>query len=742
MASGPAGHLTVVIYEPVAVAASTAITPPVATRRRTTVIRRAGRVLFKPPNQISPTWIPPNNVIRQPARFRGLRIPRGKVVTTPLTQAVAVAVTFTPPIGRPQRRLVRVRKGQTVTTFTVTVTVPGIASKRRLNAFKLIRRGTIVTTPQTQTATVTATYVPPIPRPVRRRHIIRRGATVATPPTQTATVTVSTVPSITTPRRYRGAKFVRRGAIAQVTVDTTGIVVAPYVPSIPRPARRWGIIRRGTVSQTAAATVTVVVPPYVPPITRPFFRRSRTRAGKVVATPPAQTVTVTIPVPAIARPTRRFYGIRRAATTPTPPAPLVISVAVPIPAPARVRTRLNGTMLRRRTALTQTPIPTFTITDAYVLEPGTASNNVSTPHVVAYDPAGDMTVVTYIAPDSWRPATAQVIASDYNTAADGAWQVRLNSAGTLSFAASVGGVAATTASTSIVVPNTRDGFGKWLYFYRQSSNGQCDFKYSNDPPSTAPESVTWTNIQINRAGTLGVLTAPTTSVQVGGFALGVSSPFAGKIFRTTLYHAVTPVTKIWDMNPGDWSGVGNTWVSAATGETWTINGTASVVLPTAATVTFVPFIPRPVRRWGIIRRGAITQTTIAATVVIPVPPYVAPVVRRTLRGFTRRGRVVTTPLTQTVTVTISNVPAIRRSRSRLLGFLRRSRATVTQTTIAAPVVVVIPVPGTTTVTLGLAARTVVTLDRQGTVTDTLSTTGNTKASTGSQGTVTVTLGTQ
>jgi len=215
------------------------------------------------------------------------------------------------------------------------------------------------------------------------------------------------------------------------------------------------------------------------------------------------------------------------------------------------------------------------LTDAYVLEPGTAGNNVSTPHQAGFDPAGDLVVVTYIAPDDWTPAATQCVASDYTTAANGAWRLTLNTAGTLSFQNSVGGVA-DVANCTIAPPGVGDGFGVWLYWYRQSSDGTTDFKYSYDLPTADPATIVWTNIQINRAAQLGVLTAPTADVHIGGFAAGATDPFAGKIYRVIAYTSTAMSTKLWDMRPGDWTS-GTTWVSAATGETWTINGTASVV---------------------------------------------------------------------------------------------------------------------------------------------------------------------
>lgn len=214
---------------------------------------------------------------------------------------------------------------------------------------------------------------------------------------------------------------------------------------------------------------------------------------------------------------------------------------------------------------------------AYVLEPGTSGNNVSTPHDAAYEPAGDFTVVMYVAPDAWVPGTETALASEYDSATDGAWICTLLTSGFLRVTAATGG-AAFNSSCTIAPPGVVDGVGQWLQFSRQSSDGSCDFKYNQVDDETAdPQTITWTNIQVNRAGTLGVLDSPATAdVHIGGRSTG-ANPFAGKMYRTVFYDGITPATgtKLWDMNPAEWVS-GASWVSS-TGETWTLNGTASIV---------------------------------------------------------------------------------------------------------------------------------------------------------------------
>lgn len=224
---------------------------------------------------------------------------------------------------------------------------------------------------------------------------------------------------------------------------------------------------------------------------------------------------------------------------------------------------------------------------SYVLEPGTSGNNVSSPYVTGYAPSGDMTVAMYVAPDDWTPAAETAFASLYDSASDGAWICTLLTSGFLRLSAVVGGVV-TSASCTIAPPGVVDGVGQWLQFSRQASDGTCDFKYNQTDGSDAdPQSITWTNIQINRAGVAGTLDIPATAdLQIGGRLGGATAPLAGKMYRTCLYDAITPAAGVlkFSMNPTDWS-AGGTWVSVLTGETWTINGTASIVDPAGGSLT-------------------------------------------------------------------------------------------------------------------------------------------------------------
>ena len=220
----------------------------------------------------------------------------------------------------------------------------------------------------------------------------------------------------------------------------------------------------------------------------------------------------------------------------------------------------------------------------YLSLPGTVGNYLSTPHSAALNPAGDFTVIAYALSPDWTPSADQTIAGKYGaTAANGAWRMLVDSSplGMLVFAQSVGGVsdAATTSITLEALTGVAANEGIWLKQEFETATGLVDMFYSFDPEWKEPETVTWTTLQLNRAATAGVLGAGNTAnMNVGAFNGGASAPFNGRIYRVAGYTSLTEATgnKIFDMDPKDWVS-GSSWVSSRTGETWTLNGTASVV---------------------------------------------------------------------------------------------------------------------------------------------------------------------
>jgi hypothetical protein len=226
---------------------------------------------------------------------------------------------------------------------------------------------------------------------------------------------------------------------------------------------------------------------------------------------------------------------------------------------------------------------------AWIVEPGSSGNNVSAPHKSALDAvATSVLIVAYVALNDWTPATAAVIFSVYgSTVGDGMIRATIDTSGhmAINVVSTATGVLQTGSTTTVLqtAAGIADGDGIWLFWTYRASTGSCDFRYSLDPPTTAPTAVTWTALQTARSsGTSGQLQTSTAPMQVGGFSTsGGSQPLAGKVYRALLYKASTTgqittaagQTLLADCDPNQWTS-GTTFVSG--GDTWTLNGTASI----------------------------------------------------------------------------------------------------------------------------------------------------------------------
>jgi hypothetical protein len=226
---------------------------------------------------------------------------------------------------------------------------------------------------------------------------------------------------------------------------------------------------------------------------------------------------------------------------------------------------------------------------AWIVEPGSSGNNVSAPHKSALDAvATSVLIVAYVALDDWTPATAAVIFSVYgSTVGDGMIRATIDTSGhmAINVVSTATGVLQTGSTTTVLqtASGIADGAGIWLFWTYRASTGSCDFRYSLDPPTTAPTAVTWTALQTARSsGTSGQLQTSTAPMQVGGFSTsGGTQPLAGKVYRALLYKASTTgqittasgQTLLADCDPNQWTS-GTTFVSG--GDTWTLNGTASI----------------------------------------------------------------------------------------------------------------------------------------------------------------------
>lgn len=316
-------------------------------------------------------------------------------------------------------------------------------------------------------------------------------------------------------------------------------------------------------------------------------------------------------------------------------------------------------------AMSSIVTPAADFTDAYVLEPGSSGNNVSTPNLAAYDPAGDLTVIARVALDDWTPSAQQTIVSRRGaTNAVSSWRLAISATGFPVFAVTVDGVNTSTATSSSPAA-FGDGSVVWLRVTRTSSTGRVDFYFAPDQPAIP---TVWTTLSPNQTTTAGALNAGSADIYVGGYNAGTLESLAGKVFQVVEIGGLnTTDTQLFNMKASDWTS-GTTWVSAATGETWTINGTASVVPAVGSgpqTITAQVASVALTGVSGLIVPGGTTVTAQIATVALTAVPGLIVAARSitaqvaTITVTAQPGAVQTGPATitaQIATLTLSAVP--------------------------------------------------------------------------------------
>lgn len=227
--------------------------------------------------------------------------------------------------------------------------------------------------------------------------------------------------------------------------------------------------------------------------------------------------------------------------------------------------------------------------DPRVVLDGVAGSYVSTPDNAAF-PVANIEVMVSVTLVNWNPTgnlDEVFVAQDDIPSNQRAFSFRRAQLGMLNFLTSSDGATVDTAVTTIRPPVT-SGAAMWLRSKRNDTDGTQDFYYA---PYQVGEPPVWTNIQVNRAGTAGAMFASSAPIEVGSESVGTINNLNGAVYRVLVKAAGVVVL---DMNPADWHG-GTSWVSATTGETWTLHGGATV-----ADVTPVA-VQRPY--WGTLAVG-------------------------------------------------------------------------------------------------------------------------------------------
>lgn len=205
--------------------------------------------------------------------------------------------------------------------------------------------------------------------------------------------------------------------------------------------------------------------------------------------------------------------------------------------------------------------------DPRVVLPGAGS--VSTPDSAALSGLVDIEIRVAVALDDWDPATNldENFLARWGLTADASFRFYRGQGGFAEFRLSHTGSDTDAVATTTKIPAT-DGGALWVRVNHVESSGDTDFRFA---PYQLDEPATWQTITLNRTTGATPMWDSAGPLRVGADENGIGQ-VSGDIYRVILRSAGVIVA---DMNPADWNG-GTSWVSSTTGETWTLNGAATV----------------------------------------------------------------------------------------------------------------------------------------------------------------------
>ena len=198
---------------------------------------------------------------------------------------------------------------------------------------------------------------------------------------------------------------------------------------------------------------------------------------------------------------------------------------------------------------------------------GVAGNYFITPSAPGNRITGNIEIVTHNKLDDWSSVT-QSLFTKLQNAGQYCYQLYLTGGGFPVFRYSTNGTALVSATSSNGVPFSNGAEG-WLKVSYDATSGDTKFYQGTDGTN-------WTQLGTTQTIASGAIFDGTDSVKVGTFVgLGYYASVANAISGTPLTSNATP-TQVFQASDYPLSG-GSTFASSATGETWTINGGATIV---------------------------------------------------------------------------------------------------------------------------------------------------------------------
>ncbi len=210
---------------------------------------------------------------------------------------------------------------------------------------------------------------------------------------------------------------------------------------------------------------------------------------------------------------------------------------------------------------------------AYLNLTGVAADNASTADKAALDLSSGLEVIACVALADWTPSATQTIIGKYNTTGNlRSYRLEILGTGNPALGLSELGTAVSTGNAGAAV-GAADGSARWLKVTWRASDGRMQAFTSTDPPGGAIPT-NWVQLGTNQTIALIGLFNSSEALFIGRQGSpGGPLPTTGKIYRMILKDAPDGTT-VADFNPD--GRVGSTSWADAYGNTWAINGAASI----------------------------------------------------------------------------------------------------------------------------------------------------------------------
>ena len=213
-------------------------------------------------------------------------------------------------------------------------------------------------------------------------------------------------------------------------------------------------------------------------------------------------------------------------------------------------------------------------TGAYgiALTSGSNGDYYSTPNAAANQITGDIDIRWYGRLNSVAPAAYAVLVDKVGAAGNYGYTLSQDTAGSgkLVFAYSTDGTSVKPATSSATLASVSIATSSlvWLRATLAVASGDVKFYYS-------PDGTTWTQLGTTQTTAAGAIFASTYAVSIAYRPSGTQYPNALWTYRAQILNGIGGTVAV-DFNPARYAG-GSTF-TAATGEVWTVNGNARIVI--------------------------------------------------------------------------------------------------------------------------------------------------------------------